>query len=268
MIPLRPTALLLAVCLSPAVHALNYIEGSGADAAAITPIRDAFRTQIGGGTVPGAAGSFGGLRREINWDAVPAGRADPNLLPANFFNVNSPRGAVFGTPGTGFLVSSNAGDASPTLFGFGDQFAAFSAQRLFAAVGSTQMDVLFFVPGTPTRATTSAFGAIFTDVEAAGLTRMQFFDLDDQLIGERSVPTSSNQGFSFLGGFGADIARVRIFVGDSALLGNGLQSNPAGDLVAMDDFLYAEPLAAVPEPGTWALMALGLAAVLKRRRAA
>ncbi|MFN0184632.1 MAG: PEP-CTERM sorting domain-containing protein [Aquabacterium sp.] len=34
----------------------------------------------------------------------------------------------------------------------------------------------------------------------------------------------------------------------------------------MDDFLYAEPLVAVPEPGTWALMGLGVAALALRRR--
>ncbi|MFN0183455.1 MAG: hypothetical protein ACKVQR_06505, partial [Aquabacterium sp.] len=234
MTPFRPAALLCAALLAaaaPNAMALDFLEAAGTDAAAITPVRDAFRVQVGGGTVPGVAGSFGGLRREINWDAVPAGRSDPNLLPANFFNVNSPRGAVFSTPGSGFLVSSNAGDASPTLFGFGDQFAAFSAQKIFSAQGSTQMDVLFFVAGTDQRATTSAFGAVFTDVETAGLTRMQFFDLHDQLIGERDVLTSANQGFSFLGAYGANIARVRIFTGDSALLGNGLQSNPGGDLV-------------------------------------
>ena len=48
-------------------------------------------------------GDFGGLRREINWDGVPDARADPNPLPADFFNVNSPRGVVFSTPGSASL---------------------------------------------------------------------------------------------------------------------------------------------------------------------
>lgn len=60
-------------------------EAAGANPAAITSTRDAFRTAVGGGTVAGANGSFGGLRREINWDGVPDIRADPNLMPANFF---------------------------------------------------------------------------------------------------------------------------------------------------------------------------------------
>src|SRR5262245_19777630 len=73
--------------------------------AGITAIRDSFRTAIGGGTTAGANGSFGGVRREINWDGVPDAAAAPNNMPADFFNVNSPRGAVFSTPGTGFQVS-------------------------------------------------------------------------------------------------------------------------------------------------------------------
>ena len=87
-------------------------EGTGATVAAITPTRDAFRSAVGGGPVAGANGDFGGLRREINWDGVGDAFADPNALPGNFFNVNSPRGVVFSTPGTGFLVSANSGGAS------------------------------------------------------------------------------------------------------------------------------------------------------------
>ncbi len=118
-------------------------EASGANPAAITPTRDAFRTAVGGGTTAGANGSFGGARREINWDGVPDAFADSNSLPANFFNANSPRGVVFSTPGTGFLVSANAGGATPTLFGFPNDFQAFTAHR-----GQQQRDRCFVLrPG-------------------------------------------------------------------------------------------------------------------------
>src|SRR5437762_11237184 len=85
--------------------------GAGLDATNATAARDLFRLDLGGGTTAGANGSFGGLRREINWDGVPDNLSAPNNLPLDFFNVNSPRGVVFATPGTGFQVSANAGIA-------------------------------------------------------------------------------------------------------------------------------------------------------------
>jgi PEP-CTERM motif len=243
-------------------------ESAGANAAAITPTRDAFRSAIGGGNVAGANGSFGGLRREINWDGVPNNLADPALLPGNFFNVNSPRGAVFTTPGTGFLVSANAGTAAPVLFGFGNDFATFSAQRLFTAVNSNITDVYFFVAGTNTAATTSAFGAIFTDVETTDSSRIDFFDETGALFLTRSVLTSGNQGLSFLGAqvTGGGISRVRITSGINTISANGVIANQE-DVVVMDDFIFAEAAAlAVPEPSGLALAGVALVALAAVRR--
>jgi hypothetical protein len=88
---------------------------SGPDAASIAATVDAFRTDLGSLNA-NVVGSFGSGRREISWDGVPANFSDPNLLPNNFFNVNSPRGAEYSTPGTGVAVSANAGVA-PVRFG-------------------------------------------------------------------------------------------------------------------------------------------------------
>src|SRR4030095_12515735 len=102
---------------TPLVHAVPVVfSGVSTSAAGITPLPGAFRTACGGGPGAGATGSFGGVRREINWDGVPDMFSAPNNLPADFFNVNSPRGVVFSTPGTGFQVSANAGIA-PIDFG-------------------------------------------------------------------------------------------------------------------------------------------------------
>lgn len=272
----RLTAVLAVLLVAPAAWAgFVTFESAGANAAGITGTRDAFRTAVGGGTVAGANGSFGGVRREINWDGVPAGSSDPALLPANFFNSTSPRGVEFSTPGTGFLVSANAGSATPALFGFPGDFQAFSAQKLFTAVGSNITDVRFFVPGTSTAATTSAFGAIFVDVEIAALTKIEFFDAGDLLIFSRNALLAGNQGFSFLGAVanaGERISRVRLTSGLNSIVSNGTLGNPNDDVVVMDDFLYAEPLqrSAVPEPSSLALFALALAgcmAVLRQRYA-
>ncbi len=48
-----------------------------------------------------------GGRREINWDGVPAAFTNNDLFPGNFFNVNSPRGVLFTTDGSGFRISNN-----------------------------------------------------------------------------------------------------------------------------------------------------------------
>ena len=257
----KSAGVVAALLLAPAAGATLVIyEAAGANPAAITGTRDAFRDAVGGGNAAGANGSFGGLRREINWDGVPNGFADPDLLPANFFNANSPRGAVFSTPGTGFLVSANGGLPTATLFGFPLDFQTFSAQRLFTAVNSNVTDVTFFLPGTAIAATTSAFAAIFVDVEVAG-TRMEFFDQSNSLLLSRNVLLGGNQGLSFSGvvaDAGEKIARVRLTSGLNTLVSNGVLGNVFDDVVVMDDFLYAEPTRAVPEPSSLALAGLGL----------
>ena len=260
---LRKFTAAVVLCAAPMAWAAPVFvtfEATGANAASITPTRDAFRTAIGGGAVAGANGSFGGVRREINWDGVPDARSDPNPLPANFFNTTSPRGAVFSTPGTGFMVSANAGTTSPILFGFPGDFQTFSAQRLFTAINSNITDVLFFVPGTNQVATTSAFGVIFTDVEVAGDTQLQFFDASDVLMYTRAALVSGNQGLTFVGATvaGGAISRVRITSGRNTISANGVLGNLFDDVVVMDDFIYAEPGRAVSEPATLALVGLAL----------
>ncbi|MBL8423729.1 MAG: PEP-CTERM sorting domain-containing protein [Candidatus Accumulibacter phosphatis] len=263
-----------ALLLAPVAGAtLVTFEAAGANAAAITATRDAFRVAVGGGVVAGANGSFGGVRREINWDGVPDLQADPNPMPADFFNTSSKRGAVFSTPGTGFLVSANAGLATPTLFGFPGDLQTFSPQRLFTAVGSNITDVTFFVPGTGIAATTSAFGVVFVDVEDRDVTKIEFFDATDTLIFTRDVLVGGNQGLSFVGAVadaGEKISRVRLISGANSILSNGVRASETTDMVVMDDFLYAEPRA-IPEPSSLALAGVGLlcgVAWLRRRRQA
>src|SRR5262245_14483982 len=154
------------------VAASVVFEASGASPADIQNAVDDFRAFLGA-LNPNVAGSFPDGRREINWDGVPNAFADPNDFPANFFNLNSPRGAVFFTPGTAFRVSANSVNPTntPVRFGsihnqFPELFSTFSAQRLFTAIDSNITDVHFFVPGTNTAATVDGFGAVFTDVNS------------------------------------------------------------------------------------------------------
>lgn len=240
---------------------------SGANAAAIQATVDAFRADLGTLNA-NVAGSFGSGRREINWDGVPDALSAPNNLPANFFNSNSPRGAVFSTPGTAVQVSANAGVA-PVRFDtinptYSSIFQTFSAQRLFTAIGSNIVDVNFFVPGSNNPATVSGFGSVFTDVGLTNTTSIQYFNSNNVSLGTFFVPTAAN-GLSFLGvsGLGQDIARVRITNGNAAL---GPNQTGNTDLVVMDDFIYGEPKAVVPEPSSLLLMGTGFAGLMWLRR--
>jgi hypothetical protein len=270
-----------AICLTvlligaPATTRSQLVESAaGASAADITAARDQFRVDLGGGTTAGANGSFGGLRREINWDGVPAASSAPNNLAANFFNVTSPRGAIFSTPGTGFQVSgatTDGGAGQPAAANFGNinptyttTFATFSPQRLFTALSSNVYDVNFFLPGTTTAALVTGFGAVFSDVDLADTTSLQFFDASNSSLGTFFVPAFlGSQTFSFLGvSFPtAEVSRVRVTAGNVAL-GVNDQNGDLNDVVVADDFLYSEP---IPEAETTVLLGCGLAALVVLR---
>jgi len=226
---------------------------TGENAGAITAARDQFRADRGGGTTAGANAAFGGVRREINWDGVPAAKAAPNLLPADFYNTTSPRGIVLSTAGTGFEVSGSGADSGPgqpAAANFGDinfaytsTFLTFSPARLFTPLGSNVFDVFFFVPGTATPATVKGFGLMLMDVDVASTTSLQFFDANNVSMGNFAAPALSG-GISFLGGFVGDhqtrIGRVRVVLGNTMPGAN--DNNGSSDIVVADDFIYGEPL--------------------------
>jgi uncharacterized protein (TIGR03118 family) len=229
---------------------------AGANAASIQAAVDQFRADLGGAN-NGVGGTFFNGRREINWDGVPDASSAPNNLPANFFNSNSPRGVVFSTPGDAagaFQVSAKTGNPTNTPVRFGNLnanypniFSTFSPERLFTALSTTGnvTEVNFFLPGTNIPATVSGFGSVFTDVDLATSTKIQYFDSANGLLLEQNVPANAGNGsLSFLGVSFTNrrIARVRIFSGNSKI---GPDDNPAGgtDIVVMDDFIYGEPQA-------------------------
>jgi hypothetical protein len=237
-------------------------QGSGANTAAIQSAVDTFRADLGGALNPNVAGSLPTGRREINWDGVPDNLSAPNTMPGNFFNVNSPRGVLLSTPGSGFEVSANAVNPTNTPVRFGDinaqfpsKFTVFSPQRLFTALGSNIVDVNFVVPGSNIPATVSGFGSVFTDVDLANTTSIQYFSANNTSLGTFFVPTAP-LGLSFLGvsGFSEPVAHVRITNGNGPLTGAAQGS----DSVVMDDFIYGEPQTSVPEPSSMLLLLTGL----------
>lgn len=279
MIRFAGGATLLVAAATVAQAAPVVFQSNGPDAASIQSNVDGFRSLLGTNN-GGSAGPFVGGRREINWDGVPEGSSSPNAFPGDFFNqatAGRARGASFATPGTGFQVSTNAinGTNTPNEFGnidgtYPNEFAVFSAQKLFTAVGSNITDVTFSIPGQPgVAATTNGFGSVFTDVDLAGSTSIEYYDPTNQLLFSQTVRAAQgSETLSFLGVFfnaGEQVARVRIFSGNTAP-GAGVLDNPTGgvDIVAMDDFIYGEP---VPEPLTVVMLGVGAVAMLRRRMA-
>jgi hypothetical protein len=255
------SALILVLLVASGEAAFGQLvrSGSGADPASIQSVVDQYRADLG--TLnSNVVGSLGSGRREISWDGVPDTSASPNDLPGNFFNSNSPRGAVFSTPGTAVQVSADGSNPSSTLPRFANinpsyanAFKTFSPERLFSPIGSNIVDLFFFVPGTGTPAVTRGFGAVYTDVDVIENTAFEYFDAAGNSLGTFSTPVSNN-GLSFLGVTFANpvVRHVRIRYGNSAL---GPADSVEFDVAVMDDFIYGEPVA-VPEPGTASTVAV------------
>ena len=229
---------------------------AGANAAAIQATVDQFRNDLGP-LNPNVAMTFPTGRREINWDGVPDALSAPNNLPANFFNVNSPRGVIFTSPcsNSQFRVSSTAASGNPVRFGeidssYTGQFTTFSAQRLFTVIpvfpASCNIVVInFFAAGTTTPATVSGFGVVFTDVDTTGTARFNCFNAAGGLLGGGVfVPDAAPGGLSFLGvsfNAGERIAQCQITSGTLGLAPGHFDGILGNDIVVMDDFIYGEP---------------------------
>lgn len=279
---IRTTPLVAAVLAAASgAMAQTIRSGAGAAGANIQSALDTFRADLGTLNANVPLSQPGG-RREVNWDGVPDASSSPNLFPPDFFNgttTGRARGVLFTAPSGQFQVSANAASGVPLAFGnidphYSSEFAAFSPQRLFTAVGSNTYDVVFFVPGSSTPATTRGFGAVFSDVDVAGSSSIEYFDVNNNSLGVFSVPSAGNgrQTFSFLGVSFSDsvVARVRVTAGNFAL-GPGVFESPGfggppTDLVVVDDFIFGEQTA-VPGPGgATALIGAGALALRRRRR--
>jgi hypothetical protein len=241
----------VAACGGSDDGAKEVVQIAGANAADLQSTVDGFRARLGPNNAAGAPTSGG--RREVNWDGIPTGSLDP--FPGNFFNTNSPRGLVFSTPGSRMKVSGDPGTAS---FLFADvtaklpngqpwgpiEFGTFSASRFFATMDNNITDVSFFVPGTSTPATVSAFGAVLTDVDVADATALEFYGSDGALVYTHKVPVAGakSKGLTFVGVvLEKPAARVRIIAGTHPV--NAVFQDPPPDGVGIDDVIVAEPVA-------------------------
>jgi len=183
-------------------------------------------------------------RREINWDGggVPAPATVFPVPMTTFNSAPTTRGAVFFTPGTGFEISGQPGPRFHDLnLLYPSILTTFSAPRLFTPLGSNVTDAFFFVPGTNLPSSVAAFGAVFTDVDLAESTSIEYFNTRGISLGKVFVPPANN-GLSFVGVAFRDerVTHVRITSGN---IPPGPSANDGGavDVVVMDDFIYSEP---------------------------
>lgn len=251
------TALLFTSCdkddddyeLTPVTPTVNAVVKSAAgDSAAIVAKLEEFRT-LAGTTVNSAPGATDG-RREVNWDGVPASFTNANNFPFDFFGGfdaalanGRKRGLIMTNTGTSFRVDST--DFSEVDASYASQFEAFSRKRLFTYMGNNVSEVTFNVPGTNTPASTKSFAVIFSDVDIADATTVEYFNGSKSLgVFKAAV---APQGFSLVAVQFPDekITRVKITSGNG-LLATGVKDISNGgtkDLVVMDDFIYSEPKA-------------------------
>jgi hypothetical protein len=231
-------------------------QAAGPNIASIQNTIDQYRAALGATNNGNAPGPLTNGRREINWDG--GGSTATSVVGTPFTGFLANRGALFATTGTGFVQAPLAGLAE-TFHNetYVTVFQPFSPQRLFSPIDSNVTEAQFFVPGggdAPAPATTTGFGAVFTDVDLPNgsgpgdtngnrkaSTLIECFGTDGGLIFSSFVPASPGDGsLSFLGIVFVDarIARVRITSGDAA---PGPNDDGTHDIVMMDDFLYGEP---------------------------
>jgi hypothetical protein len=217
---------------------------------------DQFRAALGAANNGNTPGPLASGRREINWDG--GGSSATAIASTPFSGFLGNRGALFTTPGTGFVQASLSGLAS--TFGnasYETAFQTFSPLRLFSPIGGNVTETQFFIPGGGNiPATTTGFGAVLTDVDQpdgsgpgtkhgnrGSSTLFQYFGVNGELLFSSFAPAAPGEGsLSFFGVVFNDarIARVRITSGN---LAPGPDDEGKRDIVMMDDFIYGEPRA-------------------------
>ena len=230
-------------------------QAAGPDSASIQGAVDAYRLALGEVNNGNAPGPLASGRREINWDG--GGSTATSIAATPFAGFLNTRGALFVTPGSGFVQAPSAGLADTFANpAYATIFAPFSPVRLFSPIGSniTHVDVL--LAGQRRRAACH-HPRIRRDPERcrpagrqrAGRQARQpqgehaggVLRLDGGLLYSNFVPPSpGDAGFAFLGiAFDdARIARVRISTGNAV---PGADDERPTDVVVMDDFIFAEP---------------------------
>lgn len=272
------TSVMLLVAGSKSAQAATVFSGTGDDASIQF---EAMKAAIGGADNTLAVGPQEGGFRTVNWDGV--------LLDGTDFGGNTQvvvQDKVVGIPEDRFLsrgalydeVYFVSGDGFESVNpGVAGQFPAFSPANTFAHIGEgnneNEVEQSFTLAGSETQAATRGFGAIFLDVELPNTSSIEYFNGSTSL-GKFFVESANSGEPSFLGVLFDEpvVTNVELILGNGAIFdltnGNtvipGVADDPQNgvDVVATDDFLYAEPedVQGVPEPSS--LLGLLLASLL------
>lgn len=189
-------------------------------------------------------------RREINWDAVPDEYMNAGI-PKTFFNATGTgdpdsrkRGFAYASDGDFRISNAGFSTIEPTL---AEQLSAFSGAKIFANISSDAWHTEFQVAGENKAAAVNGFGAVFIDVDIANVSSLEYFSGDISL-GKFFVPLHDQKtNLSFLGIYfnNAVVTKVRVTHGNGIIIPGQKDVSNGGtaDIVAMDDFLYSEPVA-------------------------
>jgi hypothetical protein len=223
-----------------------------------------FEAAIGGVKNTAAAPQNGGFR-VITWDGVKVDGTDsaagpnstvvitPNhtvAIPLNRFQGSGVFfGAVYAVSNDGFVdVNPNVGAPNPVLF------PAFSTPNTFAMFNDNGIDFTFIDPSSPSTAPVSAatrgFGGIFLNVQQPGTT-IQYFH-GNTLIDTLDVPTNSTSGAAVFAGElfnNPEVTNVLLTLGqgvifkfDGTTITSGGPNSASNNLVAVDDWIFPEPV--------------------------
>jgi hypothetical protein len=221
-----------------------------------------FEAGIGGVKNTAAAPQNGGFR-VINWDGVKTDGTDAAAGP-NSTTVITPKtvgipldrfqgqgvffGAVYAVSSDGFVdVNPTVGAPNPALF------PAFSSPNTFAMFNDNGIDFKFVAPSATNTALVSAasrgFGSIFLNVEQPGTT-IQYFH-NSTLIDTLNVPVGGQGAAVFAGELFSSpiVTNVLLTLGngvifkfDGTTVTSGQANSATNNLVAVDDWAFAEPV--------------------------
>ena len=252
---------------SAASTVFSGVGGDNVSGNALTALQN-FEAAVGGVKNTAAKPQADGFR-VITWDGVKTDGTEAGTIVINGTNVGIPinrfqtQGSLFETvyavSGDGFKsTNASVNAASPDLF------PAFSPNNTFAMFNDNGIEFSFVLPSTtattPLPAASRGFGAIFRNVTVANTTGIEYFS-GSTLLGTFFVPVGTQGQAEFLGVLfpNAVVTNIAIFLGTDVLFdfngsgptGGGVD-NPASDhnLVATDDFVFAEPVANAEPPIT------------------